>query len=89
MDIIRELKEYDLDLDVYDPWVDPKVAEKKYDINMIESPLSASYDGIILAVAHEQFINMSVGDISSFGKKGHVLYDLKSILPSDASTLRL
>ena len=89
VDIIRELKEYDLDVDVYDPWVDPKVAEKKYDINMIESPLSASYDGIILAVAHEQFINMSVGDISSFGKKGHVLYDLKSILPSDASTLRL
>ena len=89
VDIIRELKEYDLDVDVYDPWVDPKVAEKKYDINMIESPLPASYDGIILAVAHEQFINMSVGDISSFGKKGHVLYDLKSILPSDASTLRL
>lgn len=89
IDIVNELKEYNVELDVHDPWVDSNAAQKKYKLNMVDTPPKRTYDGIIIAVAHNQFTKMSAEDIRSLGKKQHVLYDLKSILPVDASDLRL
>ncbi|MGH8539179.1 MAG: Vi polysaccharide biosynthesis UDP-N-acetylglucosamine C-6 dehydrogenase TviB [Stenotrophobium sp.] len=89
VDILRELAEYNVTVDVYDPWVSGAEAEHEYGITPIPKPQAGAYDGIILAVAHKQFAAMDANTIRKFGKPGHVLYDLKYILPADAVDLRL
>ncbi|HBJ67645.1 MAG TPA: Vi polysaccharide biosynthesis UDP-N-acetylglucosamine C-6 dehydrogenase TviB, partial [Alcaligenes faecalis] len=55
VDIVHELKQYDVHVDVYDPWVDPKEAQHEYGITPVETPKAGEYDGVIVAVAHKQF----------------------------------
>ena len=89
IDIINELKDYNITADVFDPWIDAAEAEHEYGIKPVSKPASQHYDGIILAVAHKQFREMGVQAIRAFGKPEHVLYDLKYILPKQASDIRL
>ncbi|MFY7698605.1 MAG: Vi polysaccharide biosynthesis UDP-N-acetylglucosamine C-6 dehydrogenase TviB [Legionella sp.] len=89
MDIIDEFKEYNVSLDVYEPWVASAAAEQEYGISLIQFPRANAYDAIILAVAHHQFIEMGESVIRGFGKEAHVLYDIKHILPITGSDLRL
>lgn len=89
IDIVRELAEYNVSVDVYDPWVDSAAAEHEYGISTIEAPQAAAYDGIILAVAHQQFKDMGLEHLRSLGKPSHVLYDLKYLLSADQADLRL
>lgn len=89
VDIIAELREYNIEVDVYDPWVNAGEAMQEYDITPVPEVEMDAYDGIILAVAHEQFKELSEFEIRSFGKPSHVLYDLKYVLPAAASDLRL
>ena len=88
-DIVAELEDYNIQVDVYDPWVDGAQAQHEYGINPINAPQAGQYDGIILAVAHEQFKALGADEIRAWGKPAHVLYDLKYVLSSDASNLRL
>lgn len=92
IDIVHELKEYNIDVDVYDPWVDADEAQYEYGIRPINDSAnleSNSYDGIILAVAHNQFVEMGVQQIRALGKSNHVLYDLKYLFNSELSDIRL
>ena len=89
VDIVQELKEYNCQVDVNDPWINAEEAEQEYGITPINAPEQGAYDGIILAVAHRQFKTMGEVGIRQFGKPQHVLYDLKYLLPADASDLRL
>ena len=91
VDIVTELKEYNCQVDVYDPWISAAEAEHEYGITPINAIPSGEgcYDGIIMAVAHHQFKEMGEKAIRALGKKAHVLYDLKYILPADATDLRL
>jgi UDP-N-acetyl-D-galactosamine dehydrogenase len=89
VDIIEELKNYKVQIDVFDPWVDPTQAQHEYGIIPVQIPDSGSYDAIVLAVAHHQFKTMGVQAIRALGKPEHVLYDLKYLLPVDGSDLRL
>lgn len=89
IDIIRELKDFNVRVDVYDPWAAPAEAWAEYGVHLIEHPEVGVYDGIVLAVAHRQFHEMGAERIHAFGRARHVLYDLKYILPSDAVDLRL
>lgn len=89
IDIVRELAEYDIAVDVYDPWVSAEEAQHEYGITPIAKPQPGSYDGIVLAVAHQQFAAMSEQDYRQLGKPQHVLYDLKYVLPEGQSDLRL
>jgi UDP-N-acetyl-D-galactosamine dehydrogenase len=89
VDLVRELQEYNIEVDIHDPWVDADDARHEYSLDMTETPQEGAYDGIILAVAHEQYRAMSEADIRAFGKDDHVLYDLKYALPRDAADLRL
>ncbi len=89
VDIVRELAEYNIEVDVYDPWVDPAEAKHEYGIEPITEVQPGTYDGIILAVAHDQFKNMSASEIRALGKPEHVLYDLKYVLTADDADLRL
>lgn len=89
VDIVRELAEYNIEVDVYDPWVDPDEAMQEYGIRPVEQPRQGAYDGIVLAVAHEQFKGMGVDAIRALGKAEHVLYDLKYVLTAEQADLRL
>ena len=81
IDIVREFEDYHATVEVYDPWVEPEIAKLEYGLSLVEEPTQASYDAIIIAVAHHQFIDLGVDAIRAFGKPGHVLYDLKSVFP--------
>lgn len=89
VDIVRELGEYSIHVDVYDPWVDPAEAVHEYGIEPVAQPQQGAYDGIILAVAHEQFRSMGAAAIRALGKPEHVLYDLKYVLSAEEADLRL
>lgn len=89
VDIVNELREYNVEVDVHDPWVDAAEAQREYGITPVQSPRPGQYDAIVLAVAHRQFAEMGASAIRALGKPQHVLYDLKYILPADQSDLRL
>jgi UDP-N-acetyl-D-galactosamine dehydrogenase len=89
VDIVAELKDYNCQVDVYDPWVSAEEARHEYGITPVARPEPQTYDGIILAVAHHQFKTMGAEAIRALGKSTHVLYDLKYLLPAAASDLRL
>lgn len=89
VDILAELKEYNIAVDVCDPWVDAAEAQHEYGIDIIAAPQDGQYDAIILAVAHEQFKQMTETEIRRLGRTSHVLYDLKYILNKTQSDIRL
>lgn len=89
VDMVKALKEYDLDLDIYDPWVDPLDAAKEYGIDPVASLANAKYDAIVLAVAHDQFKQMSINEFKAAAKEKYVLYDLKYILNHADVDIRL
>ncbi|SAI26954.1 polysaccharide biosynthesis protein [Bordetella ansorpii] len=89
VDIVKELGEYDVAVDVYDPWVDAEEAQHEYGFKPVAQPQEGVYDAVILAVAHHQFVEMGVQAIRKFGKTAHVLYDLKYVLAPQDADLRL
>ncbi|WP_298737856.1 Vi polysaccharide biosynthesis UDP-N-acetylglucosamine C-6 dehydrogenase TviB [uncultured Psychrobacter sp.] len=89
IDIVHELEEYNIEVDVYDPWIDTAEAEREYHIIPVEQPRTDGYDGIILAVAHSEFVDMGAEYIRSFGKADHVLYDLKYVFTKEDTDIRL
>lgn len=89
IDIVHELEEYNIKVDVYDPWVDKAEAEREYNVTPISKPAMNNYDGIILAVAHNEFVELGVEQIRAFGKNEHVLYDLKYVFTKEDTDIRL
>ena len=89
VDVIEELQDFGINVDVFDPWVDVAEAEREYGITPIFQPEKHTYDGIVLAVSHQEFVDMGVSEIRKLGQDDHVLYDLKYVLPADQSDLRL
>lgn len=89
IDMVQALKEYELDLNIYDPWVDPKEVEHEYGLTPITQLKDHHYDAVVLAVAHYEFKNMSIDDFRALAKENYVLYDLKYILGAKESDLRL
>ena len=89
VDLILELSKFGIEVHCYDPWADPVEVENNYGIKMIDEPLENSYDGIVLAVAHDTFKLLKQNEIRKYGLKKHILYDLKYLLPADSADLRL
>ena len=89
VDMVKALKEYDLDLDIYDPWVDIDEAKHEYGLAPVNALKKNEYDAIILAVAHDQFKQMTATEIHALGKTKHVLYDLKYMVEKNNADLRL
>ncbi len=89
VDVVAELRDFGIDVDVHDPWADATEAQHEYGLTLTETPAKGVYDGILLAVAHDQFREMDSSALRDWGKPSHVLYDLKYALPADQSDLRL
>jgi UDP-N-acetyl-D-galactosamine dehydrogenase len=69
--------------------VDEADALSEYGLRMISKPKNRFYDGIIIAVAHEMFIDIGIENIRSYGKKDHVIYDIKYLFKPGDSDIRL
>lgn len=90
IDVVRELQAFGAAVEVYDPWADPHAVREEYGIELLRQlPESGSCDAVVIAVAHRQFREMGAASIKALGRKGHVLYDIKSLLPADQVDARL
>ena len=89
VDIVAELREYNVQVDVHDPWANPQEALHEYDLDLVVDPVAGAYDAVIVAVAHEQFRDMGAAAMRALCKPTHVLYDLKYVFPKEDSDLRL
>jgi UDP-N-acetyl-D-glucosamine/UDP-N-acetyl-D-galactosamine dehydrogenase len=89
VDLVKEFKSFNCNVDIYDPWVNQNDAMKEYDIELTNKLIVGKYDAIVLAVAHDVICNYSVEQINSFGKDNYVLYDIKYLLKSNEVDGRL
>ncbi len=89
VDVVAELRDYGVQVDVHDPWVEPAAAQHEYGIALLETPQFDAYDGVVLAVAHDSYREAGAAVLRSYGRASHVFFDLKSVLSSDESDLRL
>lgn len=86
IDIYRTLKEYNVDVTVYDPWANRDMAEHEYGIKVINELPDKKFDAAIVAVAHKVFENI---DIPALLKDRHVIFDVKSTLDRSIIDARL
>ena len=87
IDIYHELKTYDTEVDIYDPWADPYEVKEEYGIDLMngsEQPNLDSYSAVILAVAHEKFRTLQIQKTDN-----SVVFDVKSFLDKDVVDKRL
>jgi UDP-N-acetyl-D-galactosamine dehydrogenase len=89
VDIVRELGDYNVHTDVFDPWVNSDEALREYGFGTVSAPQPGTYDAIVLAVGHRQFREMGAQAIRALGSANHVLYDLKYVLGREEADLRL
>jgi UDP-N-acetyl-D-galactosamine dehydrogenase len=85
IDIYNELINFDIQVEVYDPWVNPEEVKKEYGINVIRDLPTGQFEAVILAVAHKEFLELNV---RAFTPKG-IVYDVKGILSKEIINARL
>jgi UDP-N-acetyl-D-galactosamine dehydrogenase len=89
VDIVAELEEYNVNVDVVDPWCSSEEAQAEYGIALQDKPETGNYDAIVIAVAHNEFKELGAHKIRTLGKDTHVLYDLKYVLDKSDVDMRL
>lgn len=72
IDIVRELEDYEISVDVHDPWADPVEAYAEYGLAMTPEPEESVYDAIVLALAHDEFRDLGSAQIRRYGRAQHV-----------------
>ena len=88
VDIVAALAQYGAEVDVYDPWVDIETTELSHG-RLVDEPDANAYQGLLLAVAHEQFHELDESQLNTWLQTERVIYDLKYVLPKDLVDLRL
>ncbi len=86
IDIYRALKEYNVNITVYDPWANPAIAKHEYGIDVTNELPTEKFDALIMGVAHNEFKELNVTD---FVKDSHVIFDVKGTLPKEIVDARL
>jgi len=81
VDIVHALRGYNASVDVHDPWVSAAEAEHEYALTPVAEPEAGSYDAVIIAVGHRQFVAKGAAGIRAYGKPASVVYDVKYVLP--------
>ena len=90
VDIVHALRGYNIQVDIYDPWIDTNEALHEYGLHCLaDKPAGGEYAAVILAVGHRQFVQMGEAGIKALGQPSAVLFDVKSILPLGAADGRL
>lgn len=86
VDVYKELQEYGVDVDIYDPWANPDEVMHEYGVNILNESPDKTYDAIIIAVAHEEFLAL---DINKLKNDQAVVYDIKACLDRNLVDARL
>lgn len=86
VDIVKALKEYNLNITIYDPWANPEIAKREYGLDISNELPDSKFDAVILAVAHDEFKKLN---IESMGNSNSVIYDIKWLLKSNVADGRL
>ncbi|WP_452218793.1 nucleotide sugar dehydrogenase [Lacinutrix undariae] len=88
IDIIREFETYGVNVDVYDPWASSEEVQHEYQLDLISdaNQLKSTYDGIVLAVSHNEFLDLNLQAMKS---ETTVVFDVKSLLPLSEVDARL
>ena len=87
VDIVKALKEYNLNITIFDPWANPAAVRHEYGLDVVnELPTDEKFDAAIAAVAHKAFEGM---DVTSVLKPNHVIFDVKATQPIEAVDGRL
>ncbi|PCD87722.1 Vi polysaccharide biosynthesis UDP-N-acetylglucosamine C-6 dehydrogenase TviB [Vibrio mediterranei] len=89
IEIVKELKDFNVQVDVYDNWADAKEVEHEYGIKLVSKLEEGAYDGIILAVDHDETKAMGIGAVRKLGKEKHVVYDVKYVFAPGVADIRL
>lgn len=89
IDIIKELKDFNMSVDVYDSWAASDEVKKEYDIDLINRLEKGKYDAVVLAVDHSEFKELGEKALRALCKEKHILYDVKHVLAINESDLRL
>ena len=90
VDIVTALQGYNTQVDVYDPWINVDDAEQEYGLKCLrKAPATGTYDAVILAVSHHQFMTLGAAGVKAFGIHGAVLFDVKSLFPLGTADGRL
>jgi UDP-N-acetyl-D-galactosamine dehydrogenase len=85
-DIVQSLREYNLNITIYDPWANAAAAKREYGIDIEGKIDNQQFDAAVLAVAHDEFKTL---DIEKFLKKNHIIFDVKCVLPKEMVDGRL
>ena len=85
IDVFEELKSYNVNVDVYDPWANSKEVKKEFGLDLLDLP-KKKYNAIILTVSHQEFIGQNFKDLLF---EGGILYDVKGALSSEQVDARL
>lgn len=89
VDVVHDLQLLGMNVDIFDPWVDREEAMAEYGVALVAQPEASAYDGIVIAVAHDDFRELGAAGIRKLGKAKHLIFDLKHVLPKEDSDLRL
>lgn len=76
VDIYRELTDFGMEVDVYDPWANKAEVKKEHGIDLV-SELATTYDAIVLTVAHQEFLNLPFASLKA---ENGIIFDIKSVL---------
>lgn len=85
VDIVARLREYNAEIDIWDPWVDPEACAHEFGVASKAEMPDGAYDGIVVAVGHRQFKTLGVSGLLALCKDKSVIYDIKGIFPKDAT----
>lgn len=89
IDIVKELKDFNMSVDVYDSWANSDEVKHEYGVELITTLEKGKYDGIVLAVDHSELKEMGEISLRALGKENHVLYDVKHVLKPNEADIRL
>lgn len=80
VDVIASLKEYGIQVTIYDPWVKNEEVKHEYNLEITQNIPESNFDAIILGVAHNEFLNL---DLKTLSKPNAVIYDVKGVLKTN------
>ena len=85
VDIYRELRDFGMEVDVYDPWANKAEVKKEHGIDLV-AELGTNYDAIVLTVAHQEFLNLPYASLKA---ENGIIFDIKSVLDRTLVDARL
>lgn len=80
VDVVAALQEYGVKVIIYDPWASPEEVKREYDLEMTDVLPETRFDGVVLGVAHKEFLELDLGKLK---KEKAIVYDVKGVLDAE------